>query len=141
MTIKNITHLFSNDKTPKSKYRNMKCSWEGIFKNSRTVLKFDSQKEMNRFHELRIMQIGQKIFNLDVQKTFVLQDSFVNRFAGIQRKITYKADFYYIENNREIVEDVKPFCKKTNKFLTTKDFNIKRKLFLLKYPNIDFRII
>lgn len=48
-----------------------------------------------------------------------------------ERKIYYVADFCYIQKGKIIVEDVKG--KKTDVY------KLKRKLFLYKYSNIEFR--
>jgi hypothetical protein len=47
--------------------------------------------------------------------------------------ITYVCDFRYIEDGREIVEDVKG--------VSTALFRVKEKLFRYRYPQIELRIV
>jgi len=76
----------------RSKYGNRKVIVEGI--------KFDSEKEGNRYRVLKIAEFGGEISNLRLQKVYEL------KVEG--RKVCkYKADFVYIRNGVEVVEDVK----------------------------------
>lgn len=45
-----------------------------------------------------------------------------------------------MEDGVRVIEDVKAFDKKTQKFRTTETFNIKWKLLQAKYPNYKFRL-
>lgn len=67
----------------------------------------------------------------------------VSRDGEKLRAIVYKADFMYINNTdgETIVEDVKPFDKKSGKYLTTKDFKLKWKLLKAKYKDYWFRMV
>ena len=108
-----------------NKYKNKKTTIDNIT--------FDSKNESNRYLELKILLKSGLIKDLVLQPAFELQPKF--KYQGkTERSITYKADFQYTEDGKTVVEDVKGF--------ETKDFIIKRKLFLNKYGNdIDFRII
>lgn len=89
-------------------------------------IKFDSKKEANRYIELKLLLDAGEIKDLELQKEFILQDSFkINKKT--RRKITYKADFTYIttSDDKLHVEDVKGF--KTDVYL------LKKKLFEYKY--------
>lgn len=98
---------------------------------------FDSRKEARRFQELRLLERAGQITNLELQKEFELipaqyeqltREEYIKgkgkktKGKCIERACKYRADFYYIENGREVVEDTKGF--------KTKDYIIKRKLML-----------
>lgn len=105
----------------RSKYRNVKKIINGI--------KFDSKKEAQRYLILQANEINGHISNLELQPEFILQDKF--KYLGKTiRAIKYKADFKYIENGIEIVEDVKG--------MKTSVYKLKKKLLLYKYPDINF---
>lgn len=99
--------------------------------NGREVL-FDSLKEAKYYDELYIKERIGQIRNLETQKSFELIPTMKHNGITL-RKITYKADFYFIENNKIIVVDTKGFA--------TDNYKIKKRLFLQKYPHIDFREI
>lgn len=107
-----------------NKYKNKKVECDGIV--------FDSIAEMNRYCELKLLQLGGIIENLQLQPTFILQDKFIKN-GVTYRAIKYKADFMYQENGKTIVEDVKGF--------KTKEFLIKQKLFEAKYKNLTLKLI
>ena len=87
---------------------------------------FDSVKEAKRYEELRLLQRGGKIKNLQLQPRFVLQDKF-KRDGKTYRKIEYVADFMYEKDDGTVVvEDVKG--------MKTDVYKLKKKLFLAKYP-------
>lgn len=71
-----------------------------------------------------------EITELQLQPKFLLQDSFKYK-DKVERKIYYIADFSYKKDGKLIVEDVKG--KKTDVY------KLKRKLFLYKYTDINFR--
>ncbi|MEG0250274.1 MAG: DUF1064 domain-containing protein [Peptostreptococcus sp.] len=109
----------NSDKKKKSKYRAKKMELDGIL--------FDSKKEAQRYSELKMLEKGSIIKDLELQPRFLLQDKFVYQGKTI-RKIEYIADFKYIdEKGNTVVEDVKG--------LKTDVYNIKKKLFLNKYMN------
>jgi len=88
----------------RSKFGNRHVKIDGI--------RFDSMKEGRRYNELKLLERGGEIQNLELQPRFVLQESF-KREGKTHRKIEYVADFRYIENGREIVEDVKSAITKS----------------------------
>lgn len=71
------------------------------------------------------------ISGLRLQPVYPLQNGF-NRNGKRYRPIKYKADFEYKQDNQTVVEDVKG--------VETEAFKIKKKMFLVKYPDILFRI-
>ena len=106
-----------------SKYFNRKTLYNGKI--------YDSKKEAKRAYELEMLQRAGIISNLEKQKKFELQPSFKVNNKTI-RQITYIADFYYYDNQKQywVVEDTKGF--------KTDTYKIKYKLFLYKYPDIVF---
>jgi len=94
--------------------------------------KFDSKKEAKRYLELKMLERAGVISNLILQPKFLLQDSF--KYKGkTQRAIFYIADFEYIKDGKRIVEDVKG--------VKTEVYKLKKKLFLKKYPQVEFKEI
>lgn len=108
-----------------SKYGNKKTIVDGIT--------FDSKKESERYLVLKDMLKNKEITELQLQPKFLLQYSFKYK-NKIERKIYYIADFSYKKDGKLIVEDVKSFATKRDKV-----YKLKRKLFLYKYIDIDFR--
>lgn len=109
----------------KSKYGNKKITVDGVT--------YDSQKELNRYTELRLMERYGKISNLQRQVKFMLipaqyEPDTVGKRGGvkrgklIERECSYVADFVYTEDGKQVVEDTKGF--------RTADYKIKRKLML-----------
>ena len=95
----------------RSKYGNVKTEVNGV--------KYDSKKEAKRAQELEVQERLGLITNLERQKKFVLQPSF--KFLGKTiREIAYVADFVYIENGVQVVEDVKSPATRKNPIYTLK---------------------
>ena len=109
------------------KYNARKITVDGIV--------FDSQAEADRYADLKLLVKGREITNLQLQPSFILQDSFTRDGKKI-RAIEYVADFAYIEADKIVVEDVKG-----GKATMTEAYKLKRKLFLYRFPEIDFREI
>lgn len=110
-----------------NKYKNVKVIYNGKV--------FDSIKEKNRYLYLKTLEEKGKISELELQKKFLLQESFVNNEGKIERAIYYIADFFYYskELNCYIAEDVK------SEITRTSTYKIKKKIFEYKYPNICFK--
>jgi Protein of unknown function (DUF1064) len=87
---------------------------------------FDSRSEMNRYAELKMLERAGHIQDLQLQPRFLLQAA-----TATERKMEYVADFSYVEAGATIVEDVKG--------LRTEVYKLKRKIFLAKYPEVNFR--
>jgi hypothetical protein len=98
----------------RSKYGAKKVTVHGIT--------FDSRKEAKRYEELVLLERAGKVSNLETQVKFELIPS--QRIDGkvVERAVTYKADFVYLENGKKVVEDTKGF--------KTPEYIIKRKLML-----------
>ena len=92
---------------------------------------FDSKKEATRYRKLSWLEQSGYISNLKLQPVFELQPAFTDATGKRHRAITYRADFQYTENGREIIEDTKG--------METAVFKLKKKLFLFKYQ-LDLRI-
>ena len=102
------------------KYNNKKCERDGI--------KFDSQKELDRYLELKIMEKIGLIAGLELQKDFTLIDAIpAKNEMPAQRATKYRADFYYFNKAdfQWIIEDCKGY--------RTELYKIKKKLMRAKY--------
>lgn len=91
--------------------------------------KYDSITEYNRYCDLIVLNACNAIQKLERQKAFEIIPK-----TATEQRVIYKADFYYIEKGKEVVEDVK--SEPTKKDST---YILKRKLFKQRYPNIEFR--
>jgi hypothetical protein len=124
-----------------NKYRNTKTTTsDGIT--------HDSQKEAQRWCELKLLERGGYISNLQRQVEFELipnQYETIERYSKsgvrlkdqvklIERAVNYVADFCYIENGQMVVEDIKSPITQTPAFV------IKRKL-MLQVHGIKVKII
>lgn len=112
----------------KSKYLSTKTTVDGI--------QFDSMKEAKRYKELALLQRAGLISNLQLQVKFELIPTQKINGKIIERPVHYIADFVYMENGEQIVEDVKGYKQGQAYAL----FTIKRKLMLQKH-NIRIREI
>jgi len=76
----------------KPKYRNNKAEYNGI--------KFDSSKEAKRYQDLKIQEFAGVISNLRLQVVYPIV------INGV-KVCKYVADFVYVKDGKEIIEDVK----------------------------------
>lgn len=108
-----------------NKYNNQKFFVDGI--------QFDSKKEGLRYRDLKLMEKSGLIVELELQPKFELIPT-QKKFGKTYKKVSYVADFAYFDviEKKYIVEDVKGY--------RTPDFNIKEKLFILKY-DLELKII
>jgi len=103
-----------------SKYGAKKVTYDGK--------SFDSQKEAQRYAELRLLERGKVISDLKCQKSFqLIPNQYDENGKLIERAVKYVADFVYTDKKtgQRIVEDTKGF--------KTKEYIIKRKLMLKEY--------
>ncbi len=98
----------------RNKYNNIKTYIDGI--------KFDSKKEAVRYQDLKLMEKGKIITDLQLQYKFKFPPGFA-----------YIADFLYKENGQWIAEDVKG--------VQTAVFRLKKKCMEYFFENIDLRIV
>lgn len=81
------------------------------FNNRKVVLEgatFDSRKEARRYRELQLLERTGEISELQTQFAFVLAESV--KFKSEPRRkpaVKYVADFVYVKDGCQIVEDVK----------------------------------
>lgn len=99
-----------------------------------------SKQERDRYDELRLLEKAGQIRDVQRQKTFVLIESFRDEWGEAHRPTKIIVDFTYElrtgdENVKwiKIAEDVKG-----SKSTETPDFRIKKKLFILRYPEYKF---
>ncbi|MFA6270299.1 MAG: DUF1064 domain-containing protein [Candidatus Paceibacterota bacterium] len=107
-----------------SKYHSRPADYDGFH--------FDSQAELARYHELKLMERNGDIDSLTVHPVFPLMEGFMYQGKKI-RGISYEADFSYYENGEHVVEDVKG--------VETEGFKLKSKLFKARYSDMDFRVL
>lgn len=88
-------------------------------------LTFDSQKEAQRYAELKLLERAGQIHSLRRQVKYELIPAQKIHGRTVERACSYIADFVYEENGQTVVEDVKGF--------RTKDYLIKRKLMLERH--------
>lgn len=96
----------------KNKLNNSKHELDG--------LKFDSKKEMERYSDLKQMERAGLISDLRCQVPYTV----IPAYKGIQRECKYIADFAYIQDGKEVVEDVKGWRGGATYYV----FKIKKKL-------------
>ena len=99
-----------------NKYHNKKTTINGIL--------FDSKREGNYYTKLKLMQNAGLIWNLELQKKYILQASFTFNGKKI-REISYYADFVYEDKDGLHVVDTKGY--------RTDTYKLKKKLFIKKY--------
>lgn len=80
--------------------RSKKCTYEG--------LSFDSLTERDYFKFLKQKELKGEIFNLEIQKNFLLQEGFKLDDGTKVREISYTCDQYYTDKDSKIhIVDVK----------------------------------
>lgn len=94
----------------------------------------DSIGEAKRCDELHLMQRAGEISDLSVSPVyrFILPDGKAIKMKNGQ-VARYTADFQYMENGRQIVEDFKGFI--------ARDFPLRRALFEALFPDITLRVV
>ena len=113
ISYKDLQKLYNIPK--QNKYRNIKVKTsDGVF---------DSQKELTRYYELKLLERAGEITALERQKDFTLIDK--SRWG---RKIVYRADFVYYKDNQLVVEDTKSVITKQMPL-----FKLKARLFAERY--------
>lgn len=106
----------------KNKYNARKTMVDGIT--------FDSKREAEYYCELKLRVQAGELVKFDLQPEFILQKPFTHN-GKKYRAIKYRADFklYYKDGKVEVV-DVKGH--------KTKEYELKKKLLLKKYPELWF---
>jgi len=105
-----------------NKYNARKTTVDGI--------EFDSQKEANRYCELKLMQRANLISDLRMQVKYELVPKQINANGKTERPVDYIADFVYREKgkDKDTVEDVKGYVD--TRSAAYAKFVIKKKLML-----------
>lgn len=106
-----------------SKYHNKIAYYDGIA--------FDSIKERDYYADVLLpLKWAGEIKNIDMQVSFVLQPPFKHGGKTI-KEIKYVADFVitYPDGRKKVID---------TKGYRTKEYQLKRKMLLYKYPEIDF---
>lgn len=106
-----------------SKYHNKIAYYDGIA--------FDSIKERDYYADVLLpLKWAGEIKSIDMQVSFVLQPPFKHGGKTI-KGIKYVADFVitYPDGRKKVI-DIKGY--------RTKEYQLKRKMLLYKYPEIDF---
>ena len=107
----------------KSKYRNEKVVLDGIT--------FDSKKEARYYANLLIQKKAGIVKEFELQPVFILQDGYRTKDGKKVREIAYRADFRVTyTDSRQVVIDVKGH--------KTKEYLLKKKMLLFRYPDIEF---
>lgn len=83
----------------RNKYRNVKCELDGIT--------FDSARERDRYAELKMLERSGQIQNLVLQPSFEIVPPVIEDGKVVQRAVTYRADFSYMQDDEIVVEDAK----------------------------------
>jgi hypothetical protein len=111
----------------RSKFYNKKFEHNG--------LKFDSKFEAQRYETLLLLQKCGEIEKLIAHPTFEVSEGFTDAYGKKYKPIYYEPDFIYVEKRSQltIVEDTKG--------MKTEGYQMKKKLFLKKYPDFIFREI
>lgn len=107
-----------------NKYNAKRTEVDGIW--------FASKGEARRYRELKALEQGGYISDLQLQPMFLLQEKFTDQMGNNHHAIKYRADFQYTENGENVVEEFKG--------RETPEFRIKMKLFLFRFKNVLFRI-
>lgn len=107
--------------------------------HGKITMKFDSCKEYYRYLQLSEEEKAGIISELKTQKKLIIQEGFRYGNEAI-RPITYLADFAYIRDGKQVIEDVKAQDKNTGLYITTEAFNLKWKLLKYRYPAYCFEI-
>lgn len=119
LTDKEYKTLVNHEEEQKTnKYHAHKVNIDGIV--------FDSKHEAERYKELKLLQKGNVIYDLQRQVPFVLIEK-----SEYGREIRYIADFVYKKGVGEtVVEDAKG--------VRTKEYKLKKRLMAEKYGIIIF---
>lgn len=114
---------------------------------------FDSLAEGQRYTELKALQAAGKISELIchpkwdlIEEPILLPEQIrqtVYSGKAVTNKLTFSADFAYLEDGRQIVEDVKGKITKSNyKFVLKEAWLVRFKIWLTLYGEFnEFRIV
>lgn len=110
----------------KSKYNSRKVAVDGIT--------FDSRKEAEKYIALKLLKKAREIVSFELQPEFELQPGYRDKDGKWVRPVKYRADFRVTySDGRVVVIDVKPSSD-----FRTKEYRIKKKMLLYRYPDLNF---
>ena len=123
LTAQKASKLGIEQPKKRNKYNAKKVTVDGF--------EFASRKEADYYCELKLRLKAGDIKGFSLQPEFVLQEAFTDSMGNKHRAIKYTADFKVIHNDLsvEIVE------VKGHK---TRDYLLRKKLFLKRYPEFRF---
>ena len=94
---------------------------------------FDSEKEVHRYKELIKLGGNKKLRLLAVHPKFLVFNEFKDNRGKLHKSIYYEPLFAYQRKNKKFIEDIKEFKNEAHE--------IKKKLFLSKYIDVEYREI
>jgi protein associated with RNAse G/E len=123
LSVKEATSMGIVSPSRQSKYKNEKTIVNGIT--------FDSMKEATYYAELVMKKKAGIIAKIELQPAFVLQEGYRTKSGEKVREIKYVADFKvtYPDGKIQIVD---------TKGYRTKEYKLKKKMLLFRYPDINF---
>jgi hypothetical protein len=97
-----------------------------------------SKKEAKKLQEVLWLFRAGEITDYILQPKFLLQERFTTRDGKKERAITYRADFAlkFRDNPVWTIWEVKG-----GKATRTRDYELRRKMFLKKYPCVEYQIV
>lgn len=93
----------------------------------------DSGAEARRYATLLTLRQAGQIADLMVHPRYVIAPAFRDRSGAYHRGREYEGDFQYREGHRLVVEDVKG--------VRTELFDLKAHCLMLRYPQLEFRVV
>jgi hypothetical protein len=92
-----------------------------------------SKREAKRCDELHLLQRAGEISDLEIEPVFRFVINGKQLKMGNGQAARYTPDFVYVENGREICEDVKG--------VVVRDFPLRAALFRHLFPTIELRVL
>ena len=122
-----LDKLAGTQKPKKSKYKNRKVVRDGI--------KFDSEREAERFGELKVLRAMGKIRNLRLQANFTLVEGYKTIEGKRIKPMVYRADFTYERATEPDRNGTVYWLREVEdaKGTKTKDYLLKKKLMQDKF--------
>ena len=100
---------------------------------------FDSKTEAGYYLLLKGKQKKGEIESLDLQQEFILLDAFTHKATGKKyRKTVYTADFVITYKGKDGEIHTKVVEVKSKATAKARDYGLRKKLFVLRYPDIEF---
>lgn len=129
-----ITDLGAPKKRSKGKYR-VDNTDAGKLARTLDGILFPSVSEKNRYAVLKQNERAGIITGLELHPKFEIIPAFEHNGKKYRRTV-YTADFRYFLDGQEVIEEVKG-----SKKIDSRDFVIRKKLFLLQHPELVYFVI